>query len=1064
MPHELNLNLRLTADGKGFVGEVRVAKEELSKLTGSTTRGTEANNTYTRAARQTEAATRKVGRSFFDAHGKAARYFGVIGGAALAANAARGAVRLADTYTELNNRLALVTASETGLARVREELFEISQSTRTELAANANLYSRIALAVKRFGRTETEVLQVTRLLNKQVAIGGNNAAEAAAGLTQFAQGLASGRLQGDELRSVLENLQGVSEGLLIGFARMREQGQIDFDVTRENIRELAAEGILSAELLLDAILASADDTNAKFNTIATTVSGGLTQVANATLIAVGELDQSIGSSAGVAKALGGIARSMELLDEAILVVGASLIGRYGTAAAVAARKSFLARIEAQRLQLALARMDGISRRAAIGMQVAGRSVATLRAGLALLGGPLGFAVLAAGGIYQFASANDRAGESLIGLPEDVDAFRESLEKLDRRQLLSQGLHLETRLRDEQAAVDAAQSELEAKKQDLAAEQAALNRAIHQGGQATVALLEMQAVHAGAALSDVEQKLAATQARIRANADALARLGNPLDAFGGPGGAVGSAGSSTGRAGLPVDEDEIARRYDATRRALQSARERIEADHAAHIANIESADISKAERDAQRVRADAVRRRQLAALPAGNQALIAVQRALRSETEKLNDTWRDNQRVILAGTVAGSRLRQELLRRNAAERDGAIATLEDTRARESGVLALQNARQENQRLGEQAGLTTAQIDRQNRALARELELRRTYPEATQSVLTALGQELSARDDILARQERQAGLLERYAPDTAIAAGSGQREDDLEALHEQRLLSETEYQRALTESQLIAERERQQAIIELKREGWEQELIEAQGYRDRLAQADAQAAHQRINANAAITLPGQERLLNQFADLEQQSGAARVQTALSVGTELTAAAAGQNRKAFRLHQAASIAQAIVSTYSAAAAAYDDFQTPYNYIAAAAVTAAGLAQVSAIRAQQPPQAFAAGGVVEGATFFSARGIPRGLAGEAGPEAIVPLARGPGGALGVRAFGSASPSVTIAPVIQVTVTESADADPAATGATIGRAIQAVLVPAVRQVLAEEQRSGGLLNREDKV
>ena len=200
MPRE-----RLTADGKGFVGEVRVAKEELSKLTGSTTKGAEANSTYTRATRQTEAATRKVGRSFFDAHGKAAQYFGVIGGVALIANAARGTVRIADTYTELNNRLALVTASETRLARVREGLFDISQSTRTELAANANLYSRIALAVKRFGRTETEVLQVTRLLNKQVAIGGNNAAEAAAGLTQFAQGLASGRLQGNELRSVLEN-------------------------------------------------------------------------------------------------------------------------------------------------------------------------------------------------------------------------------------------------------------------------------------------------------------------------------------------------------------------------------------------------------------------------------------------------------------------------------------------------------------------------------------------------------------------------------------------------------------------------------------------------------------------------------------------------------------------------------------------------------------------------------------------------------------------------------------------------------------------------------------------
>ena len=50
-------------------------------------------------------------------------------------------------------------------------------------------------------------------LNKQAAIGGNMAQEAASRLVQFAQGIASGRLQGDELRSVPENLLGVSDGL-----------------------------------------------------------------------------------------------------------------------------------------------------------------------------------------------------------------------------------------------------------------------------------------------------------------------------------------------------------------------------------------------------------------------------------------------------------------------------------------------------------------------------------------------------------------------------------------------------------------------------------------------------------------------------------------------------------------------------------------------------------------------------------------------------------------------------------------------------------------------------------
>jgi phage-related minor tail protein len=52
---------------------------------------------------------------------------------------------------------------------------------------------------------------------------------------------------------------------------------------------------------------------------------------------------------------------------------------------------------------------------------------------------------------------------------------------------------------------------------------------------------------------------------------------------------------------------------------------------------------------------------------------------------------------------------------------------------------------------------------------------------------------------------------------------------------------------------------------------------------------------------------------------------------------------------------------------------------------------------------RAFARGGVVEGATLFPMRGGATGLMGEAGPEAIMPLARGPDGRLGVRAAGGA-------------------------------------------------------------
>ena len=327
MPDDIKLGLRLTADGKGLVGEVRGARKEVDRLTSGVKRGEEANRRYSLVAVGTALRTRQTGEFFANARWQVARYAAAIRGLAgrlrdlagrlrglaesliqargrllaytagigaaiyVAVRLARTTTRIADSYTELNNRLRLVTESETQLIGARQALLDISLRTRTELAANAALYGRLSLASDTLGRSQAEILQVTELLNKQVLIGGSNASEGAAGLVQFAQGLASGRLQGDELRSVMENLLGVQQGLIVGFAKLRERGQIDFDVTRANIRELASQGVLSADLLLDAILASADDTDTKFADVTKTVSGGVTQMKSVILELVGVINQ-----------------------------------------------------------------------------------------------------------------------------------------------------------------------------------------------------------------------------------------------------------------------------------------------------------------------------------------------------------------------------------------------------------------------------------------------------------------------------------------------------------------------------------------------------------------------------------------------------------------------------------------------------------------------------------------------------------------------------------------------------------------------------------------------------
>jgi len=278
---DLRLALRLTADNRGFVGKLRVSaasaqrfREELEKQSESARRTRRAQERLERSTAEiarrygiATTAVRQHRRSLLQAHSAAVRYFGIAGGGFVLHRSIAATFRAADANVELRNRLRLVTESEEELAGVRQRLIGISRETYTEIGANAALYSRLALAAETTGHSQEQLLRVTELLNQQVRLGGSDAREAAAGLVQFAQGIASGRLQGDELRSVMENLLGVQQGLVAGFAELRRRGEIDFEVTRGNIRDLASEGVLTSDLLLDAVLASADATEERFRDV-----------------------------------------------------------------------------------------------------------------------------------------------------------------------------------------------------------------------------------------------------------------------------------------------------------------------------------------------------------------------------------------------------------------------------------------------------------------------------------------------------------------------------------------------------------------------------------------------------------------------------------------------------------------------------------------------------------------------------------------------------------------------------------------------------------------------------
>ncbi len=174
------------------------------------------------------------------------------------------------------------------------------------------------------------------------------------------------------------------------------------------------------------------------------------------------------------------------------------------------------------------------------------------------------------------------------------------------------------------------------------------------------------------------------------------------------------------------------------------------------------------------------------------------------------------------------------------------------------------------------------------------------------------------------------------------------------------------------------------------------------------------------------------------------------------------AGQSKRAFRFQKAASLATAVVSTAEGVSRALAK-DPPLNFVLAAAVAAAGALQIAAIRAQAPPTAFRYGGVIDRRSEFGFGGGRRGVAGEAGLEAILPLRRGVGGRLGVEAIGGGGRVIEIN-VGGVTVQAPAGIDdPDSFGREAAYGLTRALRPVIRELLLDEQRPGGALNRTDR-
>lgn len=216
---------------------------------------------------------------------------GLFAGAALTT-----VVDYADTYTNLQNRLRAFSADQAEANQKFKEIQQIAAAARVGLDETGKLYTRIGLAAQDLGLKNDEVAQITETLAKSIGLSGATAAEAASTMQQFGQALGKGKLDGDELKSLMENSPVFMNKFREAVAKATGQSKVD-------LRTLGSEGKLTSDVLAAATLQMSKDIDEQFGKTGPTIGQSLTQLKNSFISLFGELESNTGIFSAIAGAI-----------------------------------------------------------------------------------------------------------------------------------------------------------------------------------------------------------------------------------------------------------------------------------------------------------------------------------------------------------------------------------------------------------------------------------------------------------------------------------------------------------------------------------------------------------------------------------------------------------------------------------------------------------------------------------------------------------------------------------------------------------------------------------------
>ena len=218
-------------------------------------------------------------------------------------------VQFADDLRMLAARIDVAAGSAERGAEAMREINAISIRTQTSVQANAEVFTRLNQSLLQMGGTQRDTLNMTELLGKAIKVSGASAVEAKSAMLQFGQALGSGKLSGDELRSLLENAPYLMRQLADGIG-----------VPIGALKKLGEDGKLTADVVVNALSKAAAKIDQDFQKLPQTFASAMESASDGAKRANEAIDTLLGTSAAMTGVAKGAGDSFGMLADRLLGV------------------------------------------------------------------------------------------------------------------------------------------------------------------------------------------------------------------------------------------------------------------------------------------------------------------------------------------------------------------------------------------------------------------------------------------------------------------------------------------------------------------------------------------------------------------------------------------------------------------------------------------------------------------------------------------------------------------------------------------------------------------------